>query len=239
MDYAMGCRLPVDDWVWLNRIGAFQYSSLRRYVSPFPPPELMQNVSGLINEKDFASHGADFYIALSQASSIPLSQYESVLDFGCGCGRLARLFKGHPGEVHGCDIDYRHIEWVRQNLTFMNAELTVHGEQALTRAISEPSIREMLWMEEDHFQRARREFAHGKHAFILQRGHLTTIDSEKSASQNNAIIEEPFEYGITFIPESYIKDHWGRWFDVVDYRHGALHSFQDIVVLRPKKGGTR
>jgi len=29
--------------------------------------------------------------------------------------------------------------------------------------------------------------------------------------------------------------YWLRWFDIVEYLLGAIHSFQDIVVLSPKK----
>lgn len=279
IDYELGCRMPVKDWIWLNRTGVFEEPSLMKYVSPFPPPQLMQNVSGLTSEKDFASHGGDIYTALSAASPKPLSEYDGILDFGCGCGRLARMFKGHPYKVSGCDIDRRHIEWVNQKLTHVSAAvssvhppipyadnefeaiisisifthlneksqdeflselhrvcrpggylfLTVHGEQALSRAINEKSIRDMISVDEDRFQKARSEFAKGRHAFILQHGHLTTTDGKHS------LINEPFEYGITFIPEQYVRAHWSRWFDVLDYRHGAIHSFQDIVVLAPKK----
>ena len=93
-------------------------------------------------------------------------------------------------------------------------------------------------MDESAFRRARDEFADGKHAFILQQGHLTTT-ADAASTGARRIVNDPFEYGITFIPERYVRDHWGRWFDIVDYRHGALHSFQDTVVLRPKKGGIR
>lgn len=288
MNYEMGCKMAISDWVWLNRIGVFEDTSLRQYVSPFPPSQLMENVSGLTCEKDFASHGADMFVALSDASPMPLTEYRNILDFGCGCGRLARMFKGHPHNIAGCDIDSRHIDWISGNLDFMSATLssvkpplpysdnefdgiisisifshlneksqdeflselyricapggylflTVHGEQALNRSVNEKPIRDMIWVEEIPFQNARRLFSQDKHAFILQNGHLTTV-LEKSFSNHNQnpikVIKEPFEYGITFIPETYIRKHWGQWFDIVDYRHGAIHSFQDIVVLKPKK----
>ncbi len=291
-NYDMGCRLPVKDWIWLNRIGVFEDPSLMKFVSPFPPPKLMRNVSGLVNERVFAAHGADIYAALSEASQKPLSDYRSLLDFGCGCGRLARMFKGHPHEVYGCDIDKRHVEWINGNLPHVKATLssvrppipyvdnkfdgiisisifthlneksqdeflselhrvcapegylflTVHGEQALNRAVNEKPIRNMLWVDENLFQNARQKFAKGEHAFIIQYGHLTTV--MKGASflrrvfkrvKKNQLIKEPFEYGITFIPENYIRTHWSHWFNIIDYRHGAIHGFQDIVVLTPKK----
>jgi SAM-dependent methyltransferase len=282
INYELGCRLPTSDWTWFNRVGIFEDESLRKYAHPFPPVELMQNVSGLTNEQDFAKHGSDIYIALSEASPKPLSAYRSILDFGCGCGRLARMFKGHPHDVQGCDIDRRHVDWINANLppikatlssvlpplpypdnkfeavisisifTHLNEKsqdeflselhrvsapdgclfLTVHGERALQRAVNEQRIHDMLSMDEGLFQKAREQFAAGQHAFILQQGHLTTAQSPAS---KNELISVPFEYGITFIPENYIRSHWGRWFHVADYKHGGIHDFQDIVVLTPRK----
>jgi len=287
MDYELGCRLPVADWVWLNRTGAFRDPALRKYVSAFPPPELMQNVSGLVAEEDFASHGADFYLALTAASPIPLTDYKKILDFGCGCGRLARMFKGHPHEIDACDVDYRHVEWIGQNLSFLRASrsevspplpykdgqfdaivsisvfthlneksqdeflselfrvsqpgarlfVTVHGERALHRARTEPAIWDMVAVDRDLFQHACDDFSQGKHAFIPQRGHLTTKAPARflDVFRRRKVISRPFEYGITFIPEGYVRAQWSQWFDIADYRRGALHSFQDLVVLTPKK----
>jgi SAM-dependent methyltransferase len=290
IEYELGCRLPINDWVWLNREGVFQTPSLRQYVSPFPPVELMHNVSGLQNESDFASHGADFFLALSVASPIALTEYRRILDFGCGCGRLTRMFKGHPSRISACDVDGRHVKWVDQNLSYVEVRqtsvypplpyddnefdaivsisvfthlgeksqdeflaelhrissrtgflfLTVHGACALKRALNEPQILAMIAVDERLFQAARYAFAEGQHAFILQQGHLTSSRKTLlrrffSRITGQCVIDEPFEYGITFIPESYIRQRWAKWFDVVDYRSGAIHSFQDIVVLRPRK----
>jgi SAM-dependent methyltransferase len=288
MDYSLGCRLTVAEWASLNRTEIFQDPQLMEHVSPFPPSSLMQNVSGLVNERDFASHGADLFVALSDASPKRLADFQTVLDFGCGCGRLARMFKGHPHRVCGCDIDLRHVDWVRNNLdhievvstsvhpplpyadnefeaiisisvfTHLNETsqieflrelhrisqrggylfLTVHGQRALERAVNEKPIREMIDVEELPFQKACKAFSRNEHAFILQHGHLTTSTKKIFSLRRlfrSTVINEPFEYGITFIPEAYIRKHWGRWFEIVDYRHGAIHSFQDIVVLMPKK----
>jgi SAM-dependent methyltransferase len=286
IDYSLGCQLPVDEWVHLNRTAVFNNPALRDYVSPFPPKALMQNTTGLTDESDFASHGADFWIAFSEASPKPLSAFASILDFGCGCGRLARMFKGHPGNIVGCDIDYRHIAWCTAALEYMETKLssvrppipfadnefeavislsvfthlnessqdqflqelarvcrpagflflTIHGNRALNRAVSEPSIKAMLNMQEDLFMAARKRFAEGQHAFIMQQGHLTTVGKPTlKGLLTDKVISDPFEYGITFIPENYVRTHWTEWFDMVDYRVGALHDFQDIVVLKPKK----
>jgi SAM-dependent methyltransferase len=281
-----------EDWMRLNRTEIFENPALRQYVSPFPPLELMQNTSGLQSEKDFAAHGTDIYTALSLASEKPLADYGHILDFGCGCGRLARMFKGHPNKISGCDIDNRHVEWINANLDYMEAKLskvvpsipyednefdaiisisifthltessqdqflaelhrvcrpdgrlflTVHGQRAMSRALNEPEIRTMLDMDESRFQKAQKDFKENRHAFVLQQGHLTTqSESLTTAERLKAIfgakkmVKEKYEYGITFVPEDYLRGHWGNWFEVIDYRSGGIHNFQDIAVLRPKK----
>ena len=287
-DYSLGCKMPLQEWIDLNRTEVFADPSLRQFVGPFPPRNLMQNVSGLTSEADFGSHGADLYLALSKASPKPLTDFESILDFGCGCGRLARMFKGHPHRVSGCDIDRRHIDWMRSAIDYVDARvspvypplpyddsefdaiisisifthlaeksqdefladlrrvsmprshllLTVHGERALERAVREPAIRRMIEVPDDLFEAAQQSFRAGQYSFILQQGHLTTVGPDgqlREADANLQVISEPFEYGITFLPESYVRSHWNRWFQIVDYRHGAIHDFQDIVVMRPRK----
>ena len=71
VDYNKGCVIPIEDWIWLNRVGCFESVDLIEYVAAFPPSSLISNVSGLDNEKDFASHGCDIYQALSEASPVP------------------------------------------------------------------------------------------------------------------------------------------------------------------------
>jgi SAM-dependent methyltransferase len=283
LDYTLGCRLSVEDWAHLNRVGAFDDPALSCYVGPFPPAELMYNTTALTSQAVFASHGADFWVALSKASPKPLSEFASVLDFGCGCGRLARMFKGHPGYIGGCDIDHRHVEWCASAIDFFDVKLskvkppipfasntfeavisisifshlseasqdeflqelfrvcqpggslflTIHGQRAMTRALTEPNVKAMLDMPEDQFEFARTAFERDELAFVLQQGHLTTI--RDGAPVAGKVISEPFEYGITFMSETYVRKHWSQWFEIVDFHPGGIHDFQDIVVLRPKK----
>ena len=296
MNYEDGCRMPADEWLMLNRTGIFENPSLRRYVSPFPPPKLMWITSGLRSEAAFAGHGVDIYAALAVASPTPFTEYRHILDFGCGCGRLARMFKGHPHNISGCDIDPRNVKWMRENLGFMDVKLssvtppipfaddemdavisnsvfthltessqneflvelfrvtrpggtlflTVHGAQALNKVRSEQAIQEMLDVDEVLLRQAQAAFNRNDHGFVLQFGHLTT-KREKVSYSPGAIfrrirksfsrirLNASFEYGIAFHPESYIREHWSKWFNILDYRYGAIHQFQDLVVLSPKK----
>src|ERR1051326_7846258 len=87
IDYRLGCRMPIEQWLWLNRTGIFQRPELREYACVFPPVDLMHNVSGLQDVRDFAKHGTDLFAAVSEASPRPLTEYGHILDFGCGSER--------------------------------------------------------------------------------------------------------------------------------------------------------
>ncbi|MGH6840561.1 MAG: class I SAM-dependent methyltransferase, partial [Methylocella sp.] len=96
--------------------------------------------------------------------------------------------------------------------------LTVHGALALERAETDPKIAEMLAVPEGGLAKARAAFDGGLgFCFLLQHGHLTTKD---------------YEYGVAFIAEAYIARNWSKYFEVQDIARGAIHDFQDIVVLK-------
>src|SRR4051794_25303661 len=103
--------------VWISQNLALDKSK----IAALPPPQLMQIVSGLTDAADFSSHGCHLLLALSGVSSKPFKDYENVLDFGIGCGRLARMFKGFHGCYVGVDVDERLTTWVDQALPFVKA----------------------------------------------------------------------------------------------------------------------
>jgi SAM-dependent methyltransferase len=48
---------------------------------------------------------------------------EAILDFGCGCGRVARWWRDLDGpRIVGCDYDGRLVEWCESSLPFMEAK---------------------------------------------------------------------------------------------------------------------
>ncbi|TAL00900.1 MAG: glycosyltransferase [Rhodospirillaceae bacterium] len=265
-----GIRGDFDAWLEFNLDGAFESPESLEYVAPFPPRELMQNVSGLVDPRDFAKHGCDILRALHEASPTALSEYTDILDFGVGVGRLARMFKGTRGRYTGVDVDQRHIAWVSSALdyvsgvatvphqplpfadkrfdcviaisvfTHMNEQdqflylaeiarvarpgamvfLTVHGERALQRAETETSILKMLSVPRNTIERTRHLFATPGFNFIQQK--------------SGPVTSEAYEYGITFTGKDYVAREWSKYFDVVQICPGAIHDFQDIVVLKAR-----
>jgi SAM-dependent methyltransferase len=48
----------------------------------------------------------------------PLESLGSLLDFGCGCGRVTRWWRELDAEVHGSDVDAPAVAWCRASLGF-------------------------------------------------------------------------------------------------------------------------
>jgi SAM-dependent methyltransferase len=123
--FASGIDGHLGDWLAFNRAGAFRTPGGLDIVAPFPPAELMQNTTGLVDPEEFAAHGAHFVEALDAASPRPLRDHRDVLDFGVGVGRVARIFKGTRGCYTGVDVDARHVAWVDAELDHVDAVATV------------------------------------------------------------------------------------------------------------------
>ena len=81
---------------------------------PMPPLELRKLV-GNVDESAFDNPTGERVFA-----AIPGSSDDFILDFGCGCGRVARQLlqqKRPPGKYLGVDLHKGMIRWCRDNLT--------------------------------------------------------------------------------------------------------------------------
>jgi SAM-dependent methyltransferase len=83
---------------------------------PLPPRRLMVRVAGTADAEWFLRSGRAAYDAI--VAHVPLDSVDSVLDFGCGCGRVTRYWGDFAGAVSGSDVNGAAIEWCRANLGF-------------------------------------------------------------------------------------------------------------------------
>lgn len=268
----IGFLHPIEkDWLWLNYLGIKSNKDLIKYVAPFPDKASMRITTTLEDELEFAHHGVTIYKCLQDAIGDRWNQFQKILDFGCGCGRVARLFKDHDVKLFGIDIDPSLITWMKNNLLYMDARtnsvdkpvpfkkntfdfifsvsvlthvneayqdkllkelcrvakpnsllaLTTHSERAMERVCKEDKMYKLIGVADALFKQAKKDFKIGKYAFIPQ--------------QNSHLTSEKYQYGISFIPASYIRKHWSKWFEILKIVPGSIHDWQDIIVLKPKK----
>jgi SAM-dependent methyltransferase len=90
---------------------------------PLPPAKLMVLVGGSTNAPAFFSGGettARVIDEMLQADGADVRRMKSLLDFGCGCGRVIRHWRSISDHValHGTDYNRALIGWCRRNLRF-------------------------------------------------------------------------------------------------------------------------
>lgn len=88
---------------------------------PVPPPRLRLLVDGRTGDADaFLRLGAQMCSAIQgavAAAGVPAERVRAILDFGCGCGRVARHWAAVEGpEVYGCDYNPDLVAWCTANL---------------------------------------------------------------------------------------------------------------------------
>lgn len=92
---------------------------------PFPPLNLRKTVGPLEDEFYDNRTGNPVF-----GDEVPLENYSSVFDFGCGCGRIARqlmMQRGTAVERYvGVDLYSESIRWCSENLGRLNAAYRFH-----------------------------------------------------------------------------------------------------------------
>jgi SAM-dependent methyltransferase len=91
---------------------------------PVPPNELIYLVAGHHSPKAFLDGGRSARQAISEMlekNGLRFEQFESVLDFGCGVGRIIRHWSHRPAQkLYGIDYNLNLVKWCQHNLKFAN-----------------------------------------------------------------------------------------------------------------------
>jgi SAM-dependent methyltransferase len=88
---------------------------------PWPGEELVARVTGGLDRKNFYNSGRQSVRDIEAALGLlgrSFDSFETILDFGSGCGRIM-LWLEHLAQtsaLHGVDIDARAIAWARENM---------------------------------------------------------------------------------------------------------------------------
>ena len=98
---------------------------------PIPSSKLLISVNGTPDVRWFLQTGylaAQSMVLAVKSSSLNIKNYKSILDFGCGCGRVTRhLSFLKNSQLYGTDYNPTLIKWCQENLTharFQTNQLT-------------------------------------------------------------------------------------------------------------------
>lgn len=179
------------------------------------------------------------------------SKSSAILDFGCGCGRIARYLRAlFPNPVYyGVDPDPRGIQWCRENLgnigTFIQTKTRPPLELDRTfDFVYATSVFTHLdeQLQFDWLAELQRVTKPGGYLILTTHGENIapeSIKSELSAkgftyrdAKNNLIGSDYID--IVWHSTKYIQENWGKYFEIVKHIDRGINNHQDLILCRKK-----
>jgi SAM-dependent methyltransferase len=221
---------------------------------PLPPARLRAQVGPLHADADFflrsGRQHAELIEELLREAGTDVSDVGTLLDWGCGCGRVLRHWSRlTTTRVAGCDIDERMVDWCAANLPF--ADVTVTGlEPPLPYADSSfglvyafsvfthlPEGLQHAWIAE-----SRRVIEPGGHLLLSTLGaryasldRLTEEELGRFARGELVVLYERSagtSLCSAYHPPQYVHQTLAQGFDVVAFRPAGDEGGHDIHLLR-------
>jgi SAM-dependent methyltransferase len=221
-----------------------------------PSPYLVWLVTSTFDTDGFLSSGKRFAEAIRDTlmkNGIDIARLESILDFGCGPGRVLRHLPALTGaRLFGCDYNKKLVSWCRRNLRFAefsisetDARLRYNGGSfdfiyALSVFTHFTEAQHTFWI--DELRRVLRPggylllTTHGKHYEQEIPAHL-----RKHFRDGELVVKRPDRAGenicAAFHPEKYVREELARGRDVVDFveQGPAGNHSQDVYLLRKRR----
>lgn len=221
---------------------------------PVPPDGLIHLVGGFNSLRRFLDTGgmaADSIRTILGGEGRVMDDFDDVLDFGCGCGRVLRWWHDVAGpRFHGCDYNRRLVRWVEEHLPGVDVRVNkadpplpyedssfdfVYALSVLTHLTEET---QQAWLAD--LRRVLRPDAlllvtlHGE-AFVDQ---LTDREREQFA-EGKLVVTNPEIEGTNlcaaYHPPSYVRNRLADGFEVIaaQPRGARGNGGQDQYLLRP------
>ncbi len=223
----------------------------RFHEDPLPPPRLRYRVSGTSSRATFLSTGREASENIRdvfEASRQPGSRYARWLDFGCGCGRVARhLERTVPiDELWGIDVDEEALRWTASHFRGSYERVAADPPTSLPAAhmdvvyagsvfthLSEE--RQLAWLAELHrvmrpgglliasthapgLSWSRPDLSEEARRTLARRGFLFAAGGGR------------FNDDSAFHSCEYLVATWGRCFGLRHFRENGLNRYQDLSV---------
>lgn len=223
---------------------------------PIPPPQLIFLVAGGYDKETFYSggaEGAECIKAVLKKNGLDINKFESILDFGCGCGRILRHWKTLSGpKIFGTDYNPPLVKWCQKSLPFAEikqnmpaAKLDYENDKfdfiyviSVFTHLSEKL--QDFWIDE-----LTRVLKPGGYLLITVHGttrfHQLWPEALHEYEAGQLVVIKPENSGTnlcaTFHPEAYMREWLCQKLTIVDFvPGGAKDADQDIFLLqKPKK----
>lgn len=239
---------------------------LEANIPPPPPKHLQIRVVGSYVPGFVESGFTHIYPSLNRAlKSVgkELNDFQTILDWGCGCGRAIRALATliPNSKLYGTDIDGEAIEWLKQNY-YKYADFIVaphypptifkdqtfdliFGISVLTHL---PEVMQFQWLAE--LSRITKPSGyvilttHGEKHFKGLDASILEIMNKKGFFYYEAgfdygkSISLPGFYQTAFHSHSYIRREWGNYFDIIDILTLGMDNHQDTILMQKRNPST-
>ena len=217
-----------------------------------PPPRLRARVGASSSRTEFLEIGrrcAEDLLSAYRAAGRPADGDGRWLDFGSGCGRVARhLFGRSPiSDYRGVDVDRAQIAWAGRHLpgrfstiapappmAFAGESFDVVFTISVFTHLDEAE--QIAWLEE--LRRLLRPgglliaTTHAPRIAVEARGAATVGAGELDALERTGFLFRPsvgpFNEQAAFHSREYLSREWGGRYGFVAFHPAALGGFQDI-----------
>lgn len=229
-------------------------------IPPLPPKHLqmrvINNYTPNFPESCYSIY--DDLDAVLAGAGKSLRDFKRILDWGCGCGRMTRVFRARlpSTELHGTDIDPEAIDWLKGNYADLaEFRLSPHhpptsyadgtfdfvfGVSVVTHL---PEDMQFEWLRE-----LERITSPGAYLILSTSGennyrNLPAASREiletegffhSDAGNYGPSISLPDFYQNTFHATHYVRREWSKFFDVIEIRPAGVDRHQDAVLLRKR-----
>lgn len=200
--------------------------------------------------------------ALSKHYSSKSQSPLSILDFGIGVGRVAQYFLidvgSGPTSLHGCDVDQTAIDYIASSFPGIDAHCSKYtpplpyADEKFDIIYSVSIFTHLpLELQDPWLLELKRILKPGglllpttigPHGY--KRGtHLQAVKFSLDELERDGVKWSPYAgnvrspgtdetYGATYHTPSYIREMWGRHFEIIDINEGVIDGLNDLVIMR-------
>jgi SAM-dependent methyltransferase len=274
--YAFRCAKPMDQFGQTDSLRVEFRPGAGRELSPYQDwylrltPGLQADVARRVRVAAtadtilFESMGFSACLAIRRALreyfNRDYADYEAILDWGCGCARVARFVAEFaPHKLVGIDIDPDNVQWCKENIALAQFDCIdvdpptrfadesfdlVYGISVFTHLSEADQDR---WLAE--LQRITKPggavlmSVHCEIAFLrcdsdlqrflaLEKRGFHVYGRCPDLDEVMPEMKKSEYYKNVFHSRRYLYEHWSRYFEIVDVIDAVIAGHQDFVIMR-------
>lgn len=221
---------------------------------PVPPLELITRVGGWADFDHFLGVGRKIFWDLKRllkSVDKEFSSFSSILDFGCGCGRITRFLQpANEQTIIGADIDPQSIAWCSQHLSHIAQFKVTNALPPLPFADAEFDLVYCISVFTHLPEEMQFQWLHELQRVLKPGGLLiTSIHGETPQLGSPELVAEfdrkgfiyvhagdtpglPEFYQTTFHTKKYIMEQWSQYFEILNVQEWAINNHQAGIICQ-------